>query len=535
MIRPCRTVSRLAVMVAWAALLTACRKEPRPAQWDLDLLAPLATTILTIGDIVPDSLLSTDDAGNVSILYTAELFTLSLDTILTAPDTSFQYAYALPVPGPVNFPPGTTFEASQDVTRFELEDLQLTRLDIRSGTVEMRIANSMPGHINGDFSLPGATSGGNPFNIQLALQPGTPDAPSIASASRDLSGYSLDLRGPFFDDVNTLATSLAYASSPDYGEISITGQDSLLATVSYFGIVPQYATGYFGMRDIAVDPASTPLDLFEGISGTLDLDEVTATLRIRNGIGVDVRANIEYLRSVNSGTGNSVDLQNAITTGPVNIDRALDLGGSFQSAENTFTLSQGNSNIEAFLENLPDQIEYALGITIDPLGNISNGHDFLYYESKLTAEMQVDVPLRLIATNLTLQRTVAVDLPGSTDGHALQSGVLHLFADNGFPFSAVIGIDIVDVNGQVLSMLGPLGTVASATLGTDGLVNALVSSRLDVKLSQEQVDQFYIGGNIRITATFNTADQVQHVQILDSYSMGLQVTMDANYVVNGDQ
>ncbi|MGV9013364.1 MAG: hypothetical protein ACOH13_12290 [Flavobacteriales bacterium] len=534
MIRHCRPANRMLLLAAWALLLAGCRKDPSPAQWDVDLLTPLATATLTIGDLVPDSLLSVDAMGNVSILYTAELFTLSLDTVLTAPDTSFQYAYALPVPGPVNFPPGTTFEANQDVTRFELDELQLTRLDIRTGTVEMRIANSIPGYIDGDFSLPGATSNGSPFNIGLALLPGMPGAPSIATTTRDLAGYSLDLRGPQYSDVNTLATSLSYASSPDHGSISITSQDSLLATVSYHGIVPQYATGYFGQRDIAVDPASTSLDLFNGVTGTLDLAEVTAVLRIRNGIGVDVRANIEYLRSVNSASGNTVDLVNAITAGPVNIDRAVDLGGSFQPAQNTFNLATGNSNIEAFFENLPDRIDYALGITIDPLGNISNGHDFLYYDSKLTAELEVDVPLRLIATNLTLQRSIPVDLPGTADGHAFQSGVLHLFADNGFPFSAAIALDIVDANGQVLSVLGPLGTVASATLGTDGFVSSTTASQLDVELSQAQVDQLYIGGNIRISATFNTADQVQHVQILNSYGMALQVTMEANYLVNGD-
>lgn len=529
-----RSATGLMMLSLMAALFSACRKEPQPAQWDVDLLAPLATTSLTLADLVPDSILSSDASGNVSIRYSAELFTLSLDTVLTAPDTSFHYFYALPVPGPIVFPPGTNLQTNDNTTEFELEDLQLTRLDIRSGSVEMTVANSMPGYIIGNFSLPGATTGGVPFNIQLALDPGTPDAPFISSGTRDLAGYSLDLRGPALNATNTLETHLNYASSPDHGPMSITGQDSLLATVSYTGIVPQYATGYFGMRNIAVDPSSTTLDLFHDISGTLDLDEVTATVRIRNGIGVDVRANINYLRSVNTGTGQSVDLVNSITSGPVNIDRAIDLGGSYQAAENTFILSQGNSNIEAFLENLPDRIDYDLGITIDPLGDISNGHDFLYYDSRLKAELDVDVPLRLIATDLTLSKIVPIELPGSVNGHALQSGVLHLFANNGFPFSANIAMAITDASGQVLSTLGPLGTVNSAVLGSNGTVTASVASRLDVELAPDQVDRLYAGGHLRVTATFNTADQATHVQILDSYRMDLQVTMGANYVVNGD-
>src|SRR5690606_19493615 len=128
----------------------------------------------------------------------------------------------------------------------------------------------------------------------------------------------------------------------------------------------------------------------------------------------------------------------------------------------------------------------AMDITINPLGNISNGHDFLYYDSKLSAEMEVDIPLRLIATDLTLRKTVTVDLPGSADAHAWKSGMLHLFAANGFPFSAGIELAIVDQNGQILAVLAPGGTVGSGVMGSDGFVSASSSSQVDVEVTPTQ-------------------------------------------------
>jgi hypothetical protein len=50
-----------------------------------------------------------------------------------------------------------------------------------------------------------------------------------------------------------------------------------------------------------------------------------------------------------------------------------------------------------------------------------------------------------------------------------------------------------------------------------------------------QVDLFHNGGRLRITAVFNTADQPQHVQLRSNYSLDLQLTTDANYIVNGDR
>ncbi|MBP8822479.1 MAG: hypothetical protein KBH07_02400 [Flavobacteriales bacterium] len=521
--------------MALASGLAGCRKDRIPPRWDVDLLAPLVQTSLTIGDLVPDSILFTDPAGNVSILYTSELFSLSLDTVLSAPDTSFQYAYALPFPGPFLLQPGTTFNTSNEVTQFELEDLQLSKLIVRSGQLDMVITNMMNGPITGDFSLPGATLGGIPFHMQLQATPGTPGAPSTTNASRLLDGYEFDLRGPGFNQVNALATHLSYSIAPGGGAVSISGQDSLLALVAYHDIIPQYATGSFGTHAMEVEPASTNLDLFANLSGTLDLDQVNARLKITNGIGVDARANIHYLRSENSTTGQSVDLLSTITTGPVNIDRALDLGHTFQTAQNVFDLNNGNSNIDLFLENLPDGIGYAMDITINPLGDISNGHDFLYYDSRLIAELEVDIPLRLIATDLTLRQAMEVDLPGTEAGHALQSGTLHLFAQNGFPFSAMVELAVSTADGQVLSLLAPGGAVASGNLGPDGFVASSTSSRLDFQVNSEQMSLLHQTGNLLVTARFNTADQLQHVQLLDSYRLDLQLTLEANYLVNGDE
>lgn len=524
----------LGLLVATVSI-TSCRKDKLKSHWDLNVLAPLAKTTLTIRDLMPDSILSADAQGNVSILYTTELFSLALDTVLTAPDTSFRYAYALPFPGPVPFQPGATFNTSDDVTRFDLEDLQLTELIVRSGQVDVAITSMMNGNIIGDFALPGASLNGVPFHLEQLIPPGTPTAPSTVMSGRPLDGYVFDMRGPDHDDVNSLATHISYSNSPDGTIITITDQDSLLATVSYYDIIPQYATGSFGTRIITVDPASTELDLFTNISGTLDLDQVSASVKLRNGIGVDARANIHYIRSQNTTTGNNVDLVGSITSGPVNIDRALDLGTGSQSALNTFNLDQGNSNIDLFLENLPDRIGYALDITINPLGNISNGHDFLYHDSKLIAEMEVDIPLRLIATDLTLGKTVSLDLPGNAEAHAWQSGTLHLFAVNGFPFSANIEVAVVDHSGQVLANLSPGGTVAAGNLGADGFVSSSTTSHVDLEVSPAQMDLLHQTGTVRITAIFNTADQAQHVQLLDHYSMELQVTMNGNYIVNGDE
>ncbi|MBK9175988.1 MAG: hypothetical protein IPM46_06530 [Flavobacteriales bacterium] len=94
-------------------LLGGCQKESDKATWDIDLLVPLVRTSFTLRDLVADSLIQTDAQGQVTLVYNGALFTVELDTLLNAPDTSFVYRYALPIEGPLNFPAGISLFTKQ--------------------------------------------------------------------------------------------------------------------------------------------------------------------------------------------------------------------------------------------------------------------------------------------------------------------------------------------------------------------------------------------------------------------------------------
>lgn len=525
------------VLMVCCAALNGCRKDPGPAQWDVDLLAPLVTTSFTIRDIVPDSLITADAQGAITLLYASELFAVDLDTVLKAPDTTFVYGAGLAQgQGSLFLPAGFTISNQSDVTRFDLEDLELRYLKLREGTLSLEMRNEIASGIVGTFSLPGATFPDGNSSLRASVGPGTVVDPAFATEARDLAGAAFDLRGPTYSDVNTLATSIILRLDSNGTGATVNGGDSVRASVTYGGLVPSYARGYFGNRIIHVGPEVTDLDLFRNvISGTLDVDQVTLRLAVENGIGMDVRVDLDHLRAVNTHTGNTVDLSHAIMQGPINLDRAVDLGNGFTPSVYTNELDNSDSNVDAFLENLPDQLSYELDLHLNPLGDVSNGHDFLYYESALRANLELEVPLRVIATDLTLQSIVDPDLPEGQEGHALLSGQLDLYATNGFPFSAGLVMDIVDVDGNVLSNVPVDGVVAAGILGQNGRVQQSVASRLSARLSESDVDHLYAGGRFRLRIPFNTASQTQHLQILDTYRMDVQVVAGAHYLVNGDE
>ena len=518
--------------------LVGCRKDVEPSRWDIDALVPILKTRFTLSDILPDSVRTTAADGTITLVYSDDLFALDLDTVLAIPDTSLIYPYAFPLPGNDSFdlPAGFPVISENNLIRFDFDDLALRKLILREGKLKLTMRNKIASQVFGTFGLNGVTFTDGSSSLTASVGPGTAADPTTSEAEKDLAFSIFDLRGPQFNDVNTLGSNVGAQLDPNGTGALVTNQDSIIVKVAYEGLVPQYASGYFGNRVITLGPESSTIDLFANIiDGTIDLDRVQVRLNVESGIGMDLRVRLHQLRSVNSNTGNSVDLQHAIMSGPINLNRALDLGNTFQPSHYQTTLNNDNSNVDQFLEILPDRLDLALDLEMNPLGDISNGHDFFYYDSKLRASLELELPLDLIATGLTLQNFVQVDLPGSAEGHAIRNGELHLFTTNGFPLDAQLVLDIVDADNNVVSPIPVFGSLQAAALDADGLVQTPVESKSDATLSAEQVDLLYGATRVRVRIVFNTADQSQHVRLLDSYFADLQITAKVNYLLNGDE
>lgn len=534
-----RTTSTVAfILSVFLFTGTACRKEAEPASWDIDLAVPLLQTRFTLADLIPDSLQNVGPDGSVTLVYTSELFAVDLDTLLGLPDTSFVYPYAFPLVGndQFNLPAGFPVISQNNLVRFNLPQVELTRLDLRAGSLRIDMRNKIASRVLGDFELPGAQFPDGDNTLSVAVEAGTPAAPSYAGVVRDLAGTRFDLRGPSYNAVNTLASNVSAALDPNGAGATVTNQDSVVILAGYSGLITQYAKGYFGTNTLSYPDEQSRIGLFDAfVGGSLDLDQVQLRLTVESGLGMDIQVRMNEFQAVNTRTGTSVDLQHAIVQGPVNLNRAIDLGGSFTPSLYTSVLNNSNSNVDAFVENMPDEVRYDLDIRMNPMGDVSNGNDFLYYESRLKAGLELEVPLSVIATDLVLESITKPDLPGDAEHPVIERGTLHLFANNGFPFDAQVVLDIVDEEHDMLSPVSTIGSVSAGLLGPDALVHTSTRSELSAELNDAQVDLLYGTGRLRIRVVFNTTDQTQHVRILDRYALDMQLSVEAGYVVNGDE
>ena len=280
---------------------------------------------------------------------------------------------------------------------------------------------------------------------------------AFASYEYDISGYEIDLRGFAGTGFNTLSTGFTIKTSETGNTVSIPAGPFIILEYGFSDILPNYGTGYFGQQSSTIDEEATEIDILNRITdGQMILDSVKIGLRMTNGAGADARFKLSRLSSINSRLNTTIDLNHSIVGSDILLGRAQDPTGNAAdviATEAYYYLDNGNSNVKQFIENLPDKLGFLFDFDLNPLGNVSSGNDFFYYDRPFEAVMDIDIPLRASLTNLTLVDTIAWNLAGNSVVESINSGSFTLIAVNGFPLEAMVELILMD------TLYAPLDTL----------------------------------------------------------------------------
>ena len=192
-------------------------------------------------------------------------------------------------------------------------------------------------------------------------------------------------------------------------------------------------------------------------------------------------------------------------------------------------INTGNSNIDQLIEIFPNQMIYNIDLIINPLGNISGYNDFVYKKHVLETNLKVEFPLSLIASNLTLQDTVDFSLPDEAETGRIIDGTLFLFANNGFPFDAVIELKLYDENGGYIQSIQVNDYIKAAPVNANLRVSAKRESTLSIPMNTNDVDNLYRAKKVVLNIAFTTQPQAQFLKIYEEYAIDIQLVGDFKY------
>ncbi|MEK6615358.1 MAG: hypothetical protein AABZ32_04490 [Bacteroidota bacterium] len=512
---------------------SSCRKEAGHPSWDVDVLAPLVKSTLTINNIIPDSLLQQNTDNSLDIVYQSSLYSFSVDSLFQIPTATIDTAYWLPFPIFLS-QLSTIVPATTDETKNTQGGAELTDVILRSGTIEIMLRSQVKSMIDFTYKILSAKDPfGNVFNKTFRIPAATSATDGVYTATFDLSGYKLDLTGLSGNKVNTITSYYNAIISPaPFGDtVTIQPYDSVVISNKFIDIVPQYAKGYFGHTVSNIGPDSTNFSLFNHIiDGTLQLEDIDVGFSIENSIGADARVTIDTLSSINTRTGSTILLAHSIIGAPVNLNRAVDNNGNVTSSTYSISFNPSNSNIKQFVENLPNKISYLMDLEINPLGNVSGSNDFVYYDKLMKTQLNMAIPLSLIANNLTLADTL--DFKMDKSAAHVNSGTLYLYAENGFPFTAEAQLYLMNDNFTIVdSLISAPNAILAPQLDANFICAGKRLTKLAIPLDEDKLQLLKNIKKMYIKMKYNTAGQPNYVKIYSFYEMNVKLVGDFNYTV----
>jgi hypothetical protein len=410
--------------------------------------------------------------------------------------------------------PSQSLFSEQKIIDFNLQEgAEIKQIQFESGSFDYNINSSMDASLNVHLTLPSAQQNNTIPTKDIQIP-----ANGNISGNWDISNMSMDLSTDNLQAFNRIPISFQTEISESNQFISFDSSNQITAQFQTSNIRLASATGYLGQQQYSFNPDSISIDLdfLKKLKGELVLDDPEMSLNYKNGFGVPLQANINFV-ALNLEKGSSQPLNLA----PISFLSPSIMG---QNVYGTVTIDKNNSSIVDFLSLRPDQINYSGSLVTNPNGRESN---FVSRDASFTASADIRIPLILQANQLQFSDTIT-DLRISKEDFPAESGTIKAIVNNGFPIEVKMQLSFPDsITGQTLTTLD-FGKIASATVDQSGKVSSPAQSELNIEIGKDFFDK--VGrantGIIHVeTTTFNNGDVP--VQLFSDYKFKVSVGISA--------
>ncbi len=439
---------------------------------------------------------------------------------------------------------------------FEINEISLSDVVVRQGSLTIRAFNTIEDPVHFFYTLPGLNFNGDTFSVSGTIEAAQNGVASVLDVSHDITGYNLNLNGagpterllnrdlndngiidP--DTINTIFVRALAGIDSTGNLISLSLQDSFIFESKLEGLISEYGVGFMG-RDTFPVNGTSDFEFFEQLGdASFQLDQTKLSFEVSNQLGLKGGIRINEIKSANTYTSESKTLDISLIENPFFVERPidpLDLNADVIPEISVMEISHLNSNANQLLEIIPNEISYDFEVYFNPgitPPAIGAGTDFLYNKSRLKANLNMEVPLSLIASNLALSDTAEFTI-NADELEDVSSGTLNLIANNGMPLQAVVSLWLLDESNQLIQKLEINNNTISAGIVDTDADRVLVPSKtvLKIPVNQSIIDNLSIASNIKVEAIFDSQPDSEYVKIYGNYAVDFTMTVDFKYHVN---
>jgi hypothetical protein len=256
----------------------------------------------------------------------------------------------------------------------------------------------------------------------------------------------------------------------------------------------------------------------------MNLKEANAKIDIYNYVGADVSLIINDVSTIKNNPFEKVSLNHSIVGSSINMRRAVESNSpSYPVYPKHKIYDVSGSNLDKMIEILPDSLLFSINAILNPLGNISSGNDFLYFDRTIKANLKLEIPLNLSATDLVFEDFSEINIPENVKG-----GSLNVYFDNFFPFSFNTQLFVLDSKDNITDSLIIGDNLIPNGIPNSGIVQSPSSCIFKINLNDKLISELIINNKLLIRLKVNSASNMLY-KIYDHYSLKVQIVGDFEY------
>jgi hypothetical protein len=339
-----------------------------------------------------------------------------------------------------------------------------------------------------------------------------------------LGGVEVNLEGETGFSFNRMESTLEVsASENNTADIPLMGDDSVSVAIAFSGVKVKYAKGYFGQQSRSFTE-STDVTALAELQGLLNLDGVDIRLELTNNVGADFSIQPERITAI--GSQSTTNLIHPILNQSINLTRASDVNGEVIGNSTSIVLNDGTSNIESFLADLPQAVDFEAAFELNPLGNVTGSNDFIYTDNAFKVELAVDLPVAFSSSGVWLSDTLTV---AAFEGDLTADATLEVQITNAFPFAlSDIALTFLPNLGDAFLLTEGL-TIASGNAVSFTSTEPVTSSQL-ISVTRDQLAAMQEGGALVFRVRFQT-DNGAYVRCTGNEYIELKAILDGRFEI----
>lgn len=425
------------------------------------------------------------------------------------------------------FPNQTVLEQDEGLV-LDMGGPEVKFFKVRSGALKLKVESTIQENMTMYLKIPSASINGVQLERVVKMPGAKAGAREVREETVDMTGYILDFRGKnpdVKDTVNTFHQILLVTLDSSGRKVQVTLNDSLRIFYKLESLKPEYATGYLG-KTLNTAAGRAPFALFKGADGNVLFKDFTASVLVKNSVGAEGRVNVRKLECENVFSKNKVLLAATPLNSDVLIPAPAFAPGA--TAEKEVLMDAGNSNIKAFVENLPQWINYDLDVETNPNGNVSGWKDFVFEKSSVDIYLRLEAPASFTIGGLNLRDTQAIEAASIPQIEKVKSATLILDIENGYPFEIGMSYTLLDAAYQPLGEVNMLPDKVAAGLNTTaGTPLAPVRTVLKASVPREKADMLRKTRFVAVKAHVVGSGNQQ--KIYNTYKLKVKTSLLAEY------